>query len=73
MVGIFLVSELFFNMKMMVDSVHGPLEARSTMDHSAVQTRGHRSEEADSLEFGLRPLSSSEARRRGSGVERGGL
>jgi hypothetical protein len=43
--------------------VHGPLEARSTMDHPAAWTGGHRSEVAHSSELGLRPLSSSEARR----------
>jgi hypothetical protein len=37
----------------MLDAVHGPLEARSTMDHSAAWTGGHRSEAACSPELGL--------------------
>jgi hypothetical protein len=52
--------------------VRGPLEARSTMDHSAAQTGGHRSEVARSSGLGLRSLPSSEAHRRGSSVERRG-
>jgi hypothetical protein len=42
--------------------VHGPLEARSTMDDLVAQTASHWSEVACSLELGLGPLLSSEAR-----------
>jgi hypothetical protein len=60
MVGIFLVSELFFNMKMVVDSVHGSWTAGGSVHHGPLGGVNRRPPEQGGRLAGVRPRTAPE-------------